>query len=222
MSLREEQRLLTRERVLDSAYAVFQSVGYREATIDQITTHAAINRATFYLHFKDKLEVAVALGRRATTAQQFHELDELANPTLRDVRNWLERYIAACNKDRMLAQMLQEAITSDPAFTKEYMDYVGRVADRMTSYLSRWSGKRREIARSKIILIELALARYLSHTFAQGVPFPGSYELEALAEMVWSTLFVDTIAAATQEPAEPAKRRIERTVAPHTGKPGSR
>jgi hypothetical protein len=54
-----------------------------------------------------------------------------------------------------------------------------RIADKMTFCLSRFTGKRREGALSKVVLVQLPVARYHSHTFAQALPLPGSVELES-------------------------------------------
>ena len=68
LSIREEQKLRTRDRLLDAAFEVFSAVGYRAATIDEIMKRAGANRATFYLHFSDKLDIAAGIGRRSSMA----------------------------------------------------------------------------------------------------------------------------------------------------------
>lgn len=191
LSLRDAQKLLTRDRLLDAAYEVFTQVGYRQTTIDQITAHAGANRATFYLHFKDKIEVAAGLARRSSgeAAHAFMRLDEIDNPTLKNVRAWLDEYLKDISRDRMLTQMLNEAISTEPEFGAEYFAYIARIADRMTNTLSRFGGKQREVARSKIVLVQIMIGRYVCHTLGQGLSFPGKYQVEALAESVWSVLF---------------------------------
>lgn len=193
LSLREEQKQLTYDRLLDAALAVFRVSGYRAATIDQITTEAGANRATFYLHFKDKIGVAAGLARRLTAghAQQFLALNKITDPTMNDVRAWLQNYIAIRSEDLVLGQMVTEALSSEPEFALEYLEYMGRIADRMTNALARWSGKRRQVTRSKIVLVEMMISRYLAHTVFQGLKFPGEYEVEALSEAIYAVLFSD-------------------------------
>lgn len=60
-SQREEQRALTRARLIDAAIAVFVAKGYGATTIDDIVVQAGVSRATFYLHFSSKLEVISAI-----------------------------------------------------------------------------------------------------------------------------------------------------------------
>lgn len=194
-NLREEQKLFTRDKLLTAALEVFRQTGYRAATIDQITALAGANRATFYLHFKDKLDVAVGLARGISklSAQRFLHLDSCEIKSLADVRKWLLEYVDENGRDPVLGQILTEALASDREFAREHLEQCGRIADRMTQYLGRWTGKRREVARSKLVLVEMMLGQYLTRIFSQGLPFPGKFEQDALAEAIWAVLFSDLV-----------------------------
>ncbi|HYZ01305.1 MAG TPA: TetR/AcrR family transcriptional regulator [Candidatus Binatia bacterium] len=61
-SLREAQRRLTRERLLESALRVFRRRGFIAATLDEIAADAEVNRGTIYLHFANKAEILSALA----------------------------------------------------------------------------------------------------------------------------------------------------------------
>lgn len=61
-SLREAQRQLTRERLLESALRVFRRRGFIGATLDEIASDAEVNRGTIYLHFANKAELLSALA----------------------------------------------------------------------------------------------------------------------------------------------------------------
>ena len=68
LSLRDEQKRLTRRRLIEGALAAFEQKGYAATTIDDIVAQANASRATFYLHFKSKADVVLVmtetLGRR--------------------------------------------------------------------------------------------------------------------------------------------------------------
>src|SRR5256885_17134915 len=68
LTLRDEQKRLTRRRLIDGALPAFERKGYAATTIDDIVAEANASRATFYLHFKSKSDVvlvmAQSLGRR--------------------------------------------------------------------------------------------------------------------------------------------------------------
>lgn len=74
-SQREEQKALTRARLIDAAVAVFLAKGYAATTIDDIVTKAGVSRATFYLHFASKLDLVDAI--REPILQDTSELWEL-------------------------------------------------------------------------------------------------------------------------------------------------
>lgn len=203
LSIREEQKQRTRDRLLDAAFQVFQEVGFRAATVDQIMKRAGANRATFYLHFTDKWDVAAGLGRRSTTivADRFRLLDNLIAPTRADVRAWLEDDLVNRHKERVSLGVNQEALSADPRFGQEYVDYFGRVADRvMVNTVARWPVERRPLARSKIVCLFLMLQRMQFHLLSQELDFGSSDILEALTDILWNELF----ACNAQSPTEAA------------------
>lgn len=192
LSIREEQKQRTRERLLDAAFEVFREVGFRAATIDQIMKRAAANRATFYLHFSDKIDLAAGLGRRSAMAfaQRFRLLDNLVSPTRADVRAWLEDDIAERRKDKVLVQLVQEAVVSDPRFGQEYLDYFGRIAERvMTNTVGRWPEDRRRLARSKIVCLLIMMDRIEFHHIGNDLHFVDGDPLDALTDILWNELF---------------------------------
>lgn len=60
-SLREEQRLMSRTRILTAALELFVSAGYQSVSVDEIAVAAGMGRATFYLYFKSKKDIVAAL-----------------------------------------------------------------------------------------------------------------------------------------------------------------
>jgi AcrR family transcriptional regulator len=192
LSIREEQKQRTRERLLDAAYEVFKEVGFRSATVDEIMKRAAANRATFYLHFNDKLDIAAGLGRRSTArvAERFRLLDRLVSPTRDDVRAWLVDDLAEKLKDKVLLHVVQEASASDPRFGQEYLDWFGRVAERvMVNTVARWPEARRPLARAKIVCLFIMMDRIEFHHLCQDLDFRGWDPLDAVADIVWNELF---------------------------------
>ena len=51
----------TRQRLLDSALAVFSEQGVDASAIEDITEHADVGKGTFYRHFSDKAAILAAL-----------------------------------------------------------------------------------------------------------------------------------------------------------------
>ena len=63
LSLREQHRVFTRERLIQGALEVFAHKGYVAATIDDIVAAAGASRATFYLHFHSKHRTTDIMAR---------------------------------------------------------------------------------------------------------------------------------------------------------------
>lgn len=63
-SLRAAQKAFTRSKLITAARDVFEEKGYLNSSIDDITTRAGATRATLYLHFSSKAEVATAVWER--------------------------------------------------------------------------------------------------------------------------------------------------------------
>lgn len=68
------RRARVRADLLSAARQVFIIRGYQEATISEITQIADVAMGTFYLHFRDKEELLVALAEEglATIREQIH------------------------------------------------------------------------------------------------------------------------------------------------------
>src|SRR5437899_2225548 len=60
-SLREKQKALTREMLVDAAYAAFEEKSYVDTTVDDIVRGASASRPTFYAHFDSKADVLAAV-----------------------------------------------------------------------------------------------------------------------------------------------------------------
>lgn len=60
-NLREAQKAMTRQRLLDTALEIFESQGYAATTIDDIATAAGTTRVTFYAHFPSRRDIMRAL-----------------------------------------------------------------------------------------------------------------------------------------------------------------
>ena len=184
---------MTRERLMDAAYALFAAFGFKEVSVQQIMKHAQANRATFYLHFNDKLDIAWAITKRERGAQDlrfYKELDALEEPTLTDIRSWVERRVQSVSANPALSCIFQEAITSEARFASEYSAYLGRVFDRvLVRTLASQKPSLRQITRSKFILIVAMMDRFILHSCHHKLNFSGEASIEAITETLWDALF---------------------------------
>lgn len=74
---RSEQRLQTRNRLLDSAATLFAEKGVNGASVEQIAENAGFSRGAFYGNFANKHELVIELLEQRT-ARELNEVSEIA------------------------------------------------------------------------------------------------------------------------------------------------
>lgn len=93
-SLREAQKQMTRELLLDSGLALFTEKGYQATTIEDIAGAAGTTRTTFYLHYASKSTLLLELLGRASAeviAADRLPLEEcVASGEASRLRGWLD------------------------------------------------------------------------------------------------------------------------------------
>jgi AcrR family transcriptional regulator len=134
-TLREAQKQMTRDLLLDGGLAVFTRKGYAAATIDDIAKQAGATRTTFYLHFSSKTELVNQLLKRAeeilvsTDGPPLSEVVRSGDPRL--IRAWLESRVAQWDtiKPYMLASYQASHEASVAEQTEQWFeDVVGQMA----------------------------------------------------------------------------------------------
>jgi AcrR family transcriptional regulator len=171
LGIREEQRLLTQRRILESALQVFDEKGYYASTVEDIVAAGGIARGTFYLHFKNKLQLVQSLTAELgpEVANLYHELDELVTSRSGDsraaIRDWMSRTLSWFVEHRTIALVWQEISVSEPELEAEPSFWV---AERMHRYLDQWPADQREAARLRIVLLIQQLARAFLLSYVRG------------------------------------------------------
>ena len=189
--LREAQRQLTRERLVDAAVDLFGQRGFRAVTIEQIAAEAGANRATFYLHFRNKEDVANAIGDRLVPNIQanFAALDALVDPTKDEVRAWLAAGMADQTEERRnLLAVATEANVADPDLADDYLRFINLFIDSMPHYLARFSDAERPAARMRLLMQMVQLERLSYVVIVQRASMPLDPLLDAMAESWWRLL----------------------------------
>jgi AcrR family transcriptional regulator len=188
VSLREQQKLYTRQRLTEAALEVFDRQGYVAATIEDIVATAGASRATFYLHFKGKNEVVRAFLEEMTTEsfEIYRSLDVHASGfTWQDMRAWVTQTVTFWDRNRALVKAVGEAVAVEPDLAEELVGAVERIVDVMTNYLESWSGVDRDAARLRATLLILQLDRFCFFWKVQGVEVKRNLALDALTDMWW-------------------------------------
>jgi AcrR family transcriptional regulator len=139
LPIREQQRLITRQRIVDAARTVFEDRGYGEASMGDITKAAKINRSTIYLHFANKAEVfndVYEVVRKQQSARYWSLLNAaLEEGTESSVRNWLDNALTWWEDHARLLPAIHEAMASDLAVAARWKEQIDQLANELSGYL---------------------------------------------------------------------------------------
>ncbi|GAB3625359.1 TetR/AcrR family transcriptional regulator [Pandoraea terrae] len=191
MSLRETYKQLTRERLIDAALEIFDEIGFSNATIEQIANRAGTNRTTFYLHFKSKVDLAsiVILRAEPDIQEVMLALNALVNPTWRDVRLWLNQWVALTRKQKVAFDVGSQLMTSaDPDASASYLERGRRFASLLTNHLDRFEGKARKAAVTRYALLMMMTHQTVCNKEFRSCQFDDDEHLDLLADMLWTGL----------------------------------
>jgi AcrR family transcriptional regulator len=171
-SLREAQKALTRARIVEAARSVFEREGYAGASIGLITSEAAINRATFYLHFPDKSAVfrEVIAHDRLHTDEYWREFNAaLVAGTRPAIEAWVLRLTQWYRDNAQLMPSKHEAMASDVEFAQEFQPRYDRLAAEITDYLDQFPAAQREDEKIRVQMLVVMTDQMFFHTIVQGV-----------------------------------------------------
>ncbi|WAP60407.1 TetR/AcrR family transcriptional regulator [Streptomyces sp. S465] len=193
LSVREEQRRMTRRRIATAARHVFEERGYGQASIGDITKAAKVNRATFYLHFANKAEVfneVYQAVRQLQSARHWALLGRaLAEGTAVSVRQWLDQALVWWEDQAPLLPAIHEAMASDLEVAARWKDQLDQLAGELDEYLAGFPEDRREGQRLRVELLMVQLDQLCFRAIVQKVFV---IEREALLDVV-TGLWVDAL-----------------------------
>jgi AcrR family transcriptional regulator len=114
-TLREQQKQLTRQKLLEAADEVFTSKGYTRATVDEIVEAAGASRGTYYLYFRSKAEIVTALAaafdRDLRAWVQRLDVEDLTTDV--ELRAWLDDYINLVSAHRTTIRFWLQATNTE-------------------------------------------------------------------------------------------------------------
>lgn len=171
-SLREAQKRLTLDKLIDAARAVFHAKGYNAATIDDIVDAAGASRGTFYLYFHSKGEVLGKIFAEEhidAVLQLFESFP--AEVTPKSLQDWIEGYLELYQRDRLTIRAWIQAGSREAELRASSLAMMDRVVDTLaakvfsTRKAEGLAGAKRE-ARIRSLLMfvqmqEIAYYRYI-------------------------------------------------------------
>ncbi|RDI65182.1 TetR/AcrR family transcriptional regulator [Nocardia pseudobrasiliensis] len=182
LSVRAEQKLLTRDRLLDAAVEVFAEKSSLEATMDDIARAAAVSRVTVYAHFSGKTEIVLGLADRlyALGDEVYADLAGRSVWTRAAVRDWLDVVEARWREQAASIRVLTMA--GPPASTEGTIAARERYVDLLVGDPDRWRAVTPAQARQRALLIALLIESFFAAWIATGWPSDTDDPLDLLAD----------------------------------------
>lgn len=188
-SLREEQKKLTRNRLLDAAVVVFTAKAFVDTTMEDIARAAGVTRVTVYAHFPGKGDIVRALAQRVyeTMDEVYGGLAEIPQWTHATVRAWLEN---AVERWRGMAPTLRVvhvagAMAGAHDYTKSRNRYVEeheRYAGMLVADAQRWRGVPSAEAHQRAVMVVLQSESFLTTWLAADLPVATEDPLDLLVD----------------------------------------
>jgi AcrR family transcriptional regulator len=190
LSLRDEQKRLTRRRLIEGALAAFEQKGYASTTIDDIVAEANASRATFYLHFKSKADVVLVmtetLGRR--WRELYLELTSGGRLSRKALYEWLDGVVENYRTNRVSLEAIDQAVAIEPAVAEVDLATRQESIAVMAESIERWYGGDSEDARVRAALLLVQMDRFFDLWIIRGVPFDRERAVGALTDLWLSVL----------------------------------
>lgn len=166
-SLRDEQKRMTRERLVRAAYETFGRSGYSNTSILDITNAVDVNRATFYLHFSGKSEIIVAAAEHMMHNDAFPYFalldDALMVGTRKSIVDWLTGSKKFWIDNSRFLSAWAEAAASEEVVQAEREKTFDLVANWLPRYTASFSS---EAERDRALVMVRILTAQLEIVFA--------------------------------------------------------
>ncbi|MDQ0382750.1 TetR/AcrR family transcriptional regulator [Amycolatopsis thermophila] len=194
-SLREEQKEMTRRKLIEASKDVFERKGYAKATIDDIVETAGASRGTFYLYFKSKGEVAAEL-----TAQYTREVEELLadvgerlDPDRAAIKRWVEAYLKLFVRHEASVRAWMQAESSERELRAVSDERLATFVSHLTAWINETRrrnglGEPVEASRSRAIVLLTQLERFSYFSVLRGMRVDKRSAVESLVDFWELTL----------------------------------
>jgi AcrR family transcriptional regulator len=190
LTLRDEQKRLTRRRLIEGALAAFERKGYAATTIDDIVAEANASRATFYLHFKSKSDVVLVMARTLGTRwrELYRELTSGERLSRKELYDWLDAMAGHYQTNRATVAALDQAAAVEPEVASvrlaNQQESLGVVAES----IRRWYGSDEEDARIRAALLLAQMDRFFDLWIVYGLEFDRVRAIGTLTDLWFSAL----------------------------------
>ncbi|WP_227984649.1 TetR/AcrR family transcriptional regulator [Nocardia spumae] len=185
----------TRDGLLDAARTVFETVGFLDTRVEQISEAAGVSYGTFYRYFESKEHVFGELSTRLF--EDMHRREPAAaelSPTAKLVAANRSYYVAYRRNARMMA-IVEQVATFNEEFRALRHEHRRQLIDRTAQAIARW--QREGLVRASLDpeLAARAMSAMVEHTLylwlIQGEDADEQALLDTLDQMSVSALGLD-------------------------------
>jgi len=190
-SLRETQKELTRETLIDAAYAAFEEKGYVDTTIDDIVRRAGASRPTFYAHFEGKAGVLVAVVEKLKLREEYQRMlahfRAFKEPSVDALQSWFEEYVTFYEKNLPIHRAIHQAQVIDREFAASQLH-------SLQEYIALWKSAgfvkdtRSEGLRLAALMMYALGDQFMYLWLVHGAVIDRNRATRALAEALHATL----------------------------------
>ena len=194
-SLRDAQKRMTRELLLENGLTLFSAKGYLATTIEDIAAAAGTTRTTFYLHFASKSELLAELLKRVADevigADETKLEDCVASGDAGKLRGWISSNFDNWDKLRPYLLPAYEAAPSDPVIHASLIGWFEDTIASMERGLAR-ADRFPEADRRARCVLAFGQFEYTAHRyFSLGWRTPREAMLRNMADS-WAHLLTDS------------------------------
>jgi AcrR family transcriptional regulator len=162
--LNAERSEATRTLLLQRARTVFEQRGYGAASVADIVNAAGVARGTFYVHFKSKREILIALMRAVREELVAGQMRPLtgSRTVAEAVRHGIEQYLKAYRTSARMISIIEVTATSDRVVRTAWLETrdallanTVHALDRLQELgLARFEGSTRTVALALGAMVE--------------------------------------------------------------------
>lgn len=177
LKLRAEQRLQTRQRIVEAAIELHQTLGPAHTTLSDVARGAGIQRHTLYRHFPDERALLRACSSHYTQANPMPDPEPwlaISDPVERLRRGLTELYAFYERNEPMTRSVLRDAETHE--LTRQIVA-TSRGPERQRIHDTLATGVR---GRRRLALLQLALAFPTWRTLVRDAGLSNSQAVDTL------------------------------------------
>lgn len=189
-TIRDRQKAYTRAHLIEAARQLFRTQGFDTTSVDQIAKQAGTSRATFYLHFGQKTDVALAIGDEmwAVAERFFAELAHLPAWSTTEIRRWIEGDVAQWHDKQRIVDALADASLGGSGTADQIVERVDAIATGSVAQGGHWSRWPADEARLRALVVVELLVGYFQHWQDRGFVAGEEVDLALLTRVVATSL----------------------------------